>query len=393
MFFLYIPYGTDAPIYRLPIITVVMIVINIAVFAMFSFAMFTEEQIRPYMLEMGNGLHPVQWLTANFLHADIFHLIGNMVFLWVFGPVIEGRMGVFKMLGIYFGIAIVFGALFQISTLWCEPNDALGASGVIFGLAAMSLIWAPENKVYGYVIFWFLRFAFVKNTETEISIIVGFFAVLQVLWSLFFGSGLLGELGHVLGAILGLALAIGLLRLKLVDCEYQDIFSVWSGAKERAESEENRADVIQRRENRQKERQKRENLLSEEIEWAIQNQTPLPAYLIAQRKEKEFSEWTLPQDLHLKMIGQLLAGKHWTEATASMRQYVERYQEQASFVRIMLAQALLSQNKPGGAMRVLGSIPIREVGADQQSAITKIQKKAEIMHRKNLEEGIYEMDL
>ena len=387
MIFLYIPYGTDAPIYRLPIITVVMIVINIVVFVMFS-----REQIEPYMLEMGNGLQPVQWLTANFLHADFFHLLFNMLFLWVFGPVIEGRMGALKMLAIYLGIAIVFGALFQIVTLGLE-GSALGASGVIFGLAAMSFIWAPESKVHGFLIFWFFRYGFVKDTETEISLVVGFFAVLQVSGSLLFGNNLLGELGHILGAILGLALAIGLLKLKFVDCEYQDIISVWSGAKERAESEEKRADAIERRETRQQAKQKRQNLLSEEIELAIQNQTPLPAFIIAQRKEMEFSDWTLPQDLHLKMIGQLLAGKHWTEATAAMRQYVERYQEQASFVRIMLAQALISQNKPGGAMRVLDSIPLQEVGAEQQSAISKIQKKADAMHRKNLAEGIYEMDL
>ena len=392
MIFLYIPYGTDAPIYRLPIITVVMIVVNIAVFVMCT-VMLTGEQIEPYMLEMGNGLHPVQWLTANFLHTDFFHLLFNMIFLWVFGPVIEGRMGALKMLAIYLGIAIVFGMTVQMLTLGQDPGVRLGASGVIFGLAAMSFIWAPESKVHGLLIFWFFRYGFVKDTETEISLVVGFFAVLQVLWSLFFGGGLIAELGHIVGAILGLTLAIGLLKLKFVDCEYHDIFSVWSGAKDRAESEEKRADVIERRETRLQAKQKRQNLLSEEIELAIQNQTPLPAFIIAQRKENEFSDWTLPQDLHLKMIGQLLAGKHWTEATTAMRQYVERYQEQASFVRIMLAQALLSQNKPGGAMRVLDSIPFQEVGAEQQSAISKIQKKADAMHRKNLEEGIYEMDL
>ena len=386
MIFLYIPYGTDAPIYRLPIMTVVMIVINIA-----AFALFTGEQIEPYMLEMGNGLHPIQWLTANFLHADFFHLLFNMLFLWVFGPVIEGRMGAFKMLAIYLGMALMFGTLFQIVTLGLD-GSALGASGVVFGLAAMSFIWAPDSKVHGLLIFWFFRYGVVKDIETEISLVVGFFAVLQVVGSLLFGNNFLGELGHILGAILGLALAIGLLRFKFVDCEYQDIFSAWSGAKERAESEDEQADIIQRRENRQQERQKRQHLLSEEIGLALNNATPLPAYIIAQRKEREFTDWTLPQDMHLKMIGQLLAGKHWTEATAAMRQYVERYQEQASFVRIMLAQALLSQNKPGGAKRVLDSIPFHEVGAEQQSAITKIQKKAETMHQKNLAEGIYEMD-
>jgi thioredoxin-like negative regulator of GroEL len=92
------------------------------------------------------------------------------------------------------------------------------------------------------------------------------------------------------------------------------------------------------------------------------------------------------------MIQQLLAGKHGTEAIASMRQYLERHQEQASFVRMMLVQALLAQNRPEAAIDALDSIPLQEVGAEQQSAISKIRTKAEAMHLKNLAEGVYEVD-
>lgn len=385
--FLYIPYGTDAPIYRLPSMTIVLIVINTVVFLLF-----TQDQLQPYMLVLGDGLRPLQWLTAHFLHADVFPFVFNMLFLWVFGPVVEGRVGALRMSAIYLGIAVFCGAIMQALMLRLEPNVALGASGVIFGLAAMSFIWAPESKVHGLVIFWFIRYASVKVTETDISLVVGFFAVLQVLWSLFFGNNQVGELGHIVGAILGLVLAIGMVWLRFVDCEYHDIFSIWSGAQERANNETVQADVVQRREERQQEKQKRQKLLSDEIERALQNQTPLPAFIIAQRKEREFTDWTLPQDLHWTMIQQLLASKHWTEAIPSMRRYLERHQEQASFVRLMLVQALLAQNRPEAAIDVLESIPLQEVGAEQQSAISKIRTKAETMHRKNLEEGVYEVN-
>ena len=380
MFVFYIPYGTDAPVYRVPIVTIAMIVINVLVFFMF-----TREQIEPYMLAMGDGLHPVQWLTTNFLHADIFHLGFNMLFLWVFGPVVEGRLGNYKMLAFYLGIAIFFGLTVQIMTLGQEPGLRLGASGVIFGLAAMSFVWAPESKVHGYLIFWFFRWIRVHDTETEISIIVGFFAVLQVLWSCLFGSGLIGELGHITGAAIGLISAIVLLKMKIVDCEYKDIISVYTGAKERAEAEEEK----QRQEERKQKQEKRQSGLVEEVALALKNQTPLPAFIIAGRIEREFPEWTLPRELHLKVIQQLLAGKHWEEATISMRQYLERHREQSSFVRMMLAQALLAQNKPGAAIKVLDSISVQESGTEQ--AIQKIRAKAEAMHRKNMDEGVYEI--
>jgi predicted Zn-dependent protease len=154
---------------------------------------------------------------------------------------------------------------------------------------------------------------------------------------------------------------------------------------ERAEIEANKPEAIKRRTEK---RQKRKTLLAEEIELALQNQTPLPAFIIAQRKEREFPDWTLPQELHLTMIQQLLGGKHGTEAITAMRQYLGRHQEQSVFVRLMLVQALLSQNKPSTALKVLNDIP--PDAPEQQSAIPKIRSKAEAMHQKNLDEGLYE---
>jgi len=116
----------------------------------------------------------------------------------------------------------------------------------------------------------------------------------------------------------------------------------------------------------------------------------LPAFIIAQRKEREFADWILPQELHLKMIQQLLGGKHWTEATSSIRQYLERHQEQSVFVRLMLTQALLTQNKPSAALKALDAISPE--APEQRSAIPKIRAKAEAMHQKNLDNGFYEVD-
>jgi len=75
-----------------------------------------------------------------------------------------------------------------------------------------------------------------------------------------------------------------------------------------------------------------------------------------------------------------------------MRQYLARHQGQAVFVRLMLAQAFLVQNKPKAAIKALDDIVLEELVAEKQSAIPKIRAKAEAMHRKNLEEGVYELD-
>jgi len=384
--FLYLPYGTDAPIYYRPIVTIAMIVINVLVFFMF-----TQEQVASYMLAVGAGLHPVQWLTTNFLHADIFHLASNMIFLWIFGLVVEGKLGTFRMLAVYLGIGILYGATTQIMMLGQDPTFCLGASAVIFGLAAMALIWAPANRIDALLIVWFGFYLRSKNFDAKISVLVGIFLALDIAMLLLVGGALSTPLLHLVGAIVGAIVGIVMLKMNYVDCEHWDIISVWKGEnlltdEERAAIEEKKPENIKRREEA---RLKHKNLLTEEIELALTNKKPLPAYIIAQRKEREFPEWFLPQELHLKMIQQLLVDKHLEAATASMRQYLERHREQSSFVRIMLAQALLTQNKPGAAIKVLDSISMQEAGTEQ--AIQKIRAKAEAMHRKNMDEGFYEM--
>ena len=394
----YFPYGTDAPIYYRPIVTIAIIVLNYIFYVITAagpFGSIDYEFAKPCILALGtgSGLNPLQWITSNFLHANFFHYLFNMIFLWVFGLIIEGKLGPVKMLIVYLGIGIFKGAAMQIMMLGQEPTYSLGASSVIFGLAMMSLIWAPRNELFGLLIVWFI-FARFKYLNIKVWIAVCVLLTLQIVGLLLLGGGLSSQMLHLTGAIVGLIAALVMLKMKLVDCEHWDIISVWKGEnlwtdEERAKIEENKPAAIKRR---QEKRQKRQNLLTEEIELALAHQTPLPAFLIAQRKEREFSEWTLPQELHLKLIQQLLAGKHWTEAILSMRQYLERHQEQSSFVRLMLAQTLLSQNKPRAAMKVLDGISPQETGAEQQSAIQKIRTKAEAMHQKNLEEGIYEME-
>lgn len=141
-----IPYSTNAPIYHYPVATVAFIVINALVF--FTLCMGMEEKsiddveyfvdgsgerigindvrlklesmsetetvtymqgLKPVLtesnqwseellLQYGKGLRPWQWITSMFMHADLGHLLGNMIFLWAFGLLLEGKMGWFSFL-------------------------------------------------------------------------------------------------------------------------------------------------------------------------------------------------------------------------------------------------------------------------------------------------------
>ncbi len=104
----------------------------------------------------GDVARPDQWvvvpeeatlLTYAFLHADIWHLAGNMVFLWVFGDNVEDALGHWRFVLFYCLCAIGAGAL----QFWLTPESTahtIGASGAVAGIVAAYLILHPRVRVW-----------------------------------------------------------------------------------------------------------------------------------------------------------------------------------------------------------------------------------------------------
>jgi len=217
-----LPINTDAPIYHFPWVTIGLIVANTAAFAAWMAAGAPPE----WMLVYGDGLHPVQWVSSVFLHGGPFHLVGNMFFLWAFGLVVEGKLGWWRFLTLYLGLTVVSCFIEQLAMLGYEGDvfdggapGSLGASGVIFGLMAMALVWAPKNDMTVFMLLFYQPLVF----EASILAFCGFYLVWQVvLVALLDWSAVL----HMLGAVLGLAAGLVMLKANWVDCEGWDIFAV-----------------------------------------------------------------------------------------------------------------------------------------------------------------------
>lgn len=91
------------------------------------------------------------FITYSFLHGDIFHLGGNMLFLWVFGDNVEDAMGHVKYL-IFYMLCAVAGAAFH---GFVDPNSQvplIGASGAIAGIVAAYLMLHPRVKIWVIVL-------------------------------------------------------------------------------------------------------------------------------------------------------------------------------------------------------------------------------------------------
>ena len=92
------------------------------------------------------------YVTYSFLHGDIFHLGGNMLFLWVFGDNVEDALGHVKFL-IFYLLCAIAGALFHGVLAPLSQVPLIGASGAIAGVVTAYLILHPRVKI------WILVFA------------------------------------------------------------------------------------------------------------------------------------------------------------------------------------------------------------------------------------------
>ena len=218
-----IPLSTDAPIYHWPWMTLVLIGVNFLAFLLTG----RGAQPEGWMLTFGQGLHPVEWLANNFLHFGILHFIGNMIFLWSFGIVVEGKLGWWRFLLLYLLIGIAGGAIVQAAMLGqigADPPGSGGASLCIYGLLAICIVWAPKNEMDCFLLLGY------RALMIELSILTlgGIYVTLQVLGAWWNGFRMSSAMLHLTGAALGFGAGLALLRLRLVDCENWDLMAVWN---------------------------------------------------------------------------------------------------------------------------------------------------------------------
>ncbi|TWT83754.1 Rhomboid family protein [Planctomycetes bacterium CA13] len=222
---LFVPYSTDAPLYHWPIATGSIIAVNVIVFFATTFQAMCGnieyESLHWLILEF-NQINPFQWVSQAFMHADFSHLLGNMFFLWAFGVVVEGKIGGVVFTILYFAMTAIDGAMVQIPMFVLSgESGALGASGVIFALMMIALIWAPENEISCF--YWFFRL--VGSVDIRIITLAVTFVFMQVAFLFLNGFSMSSEMLHMIGAVIGTPVGFLMLRQGWVDCEGWDVVS------------------------------------------------------------------------------------------------------------------------------------------------------------------------
>jgi membrane associated rhomboid family serine protease len=189
-----------------PVVTIGIIIINFFVFALElkgGDAFVLKWSAVAANITAGHGWITI--LTAMFMHGSWMHIIGNMVFLWAFGPEIEDAMNPMRYLAFYLiGGVVAMCAQIAASPTSTIPN--LGASGAIAAVMGAFLVTYPRDEIRSLLII----FIFVRVTMIPAALLIGFWFLIQLFNA---GSvatvqtGGVAYLAHVGGFIFGAAAA------------------------------------------------------------------------------------------------------------------------------------------------------------------------------------------
>ncbi len=193
---------------RTPVVTLLIIVINVLVF-IWELGADDATTLRWTVVpaQLSQGARWITALTSMFMHGGFMHIIGNMVFLWAFGPEVEDTMGrgrfvVFYLLG---GLAATIA---QVALNPASTVPQLGASGAIAAVMGAFLVTYPRDKIK---VVWFLWFFFMV-TYIPAFVLVGIWLLTQFLNQA--GSvvqantgGGVAYMAHIGGALFGIITA------------------------------------------------------------------------------------------------------------------------------------------------------------------------------------------
>lgn len=444
-----IPINTDAPLYHFPYATIGLIIVNVVCFAATGFAM-NDRLLDPWLLEYGNGINPLEWITAAFAHGGFGHLIGNMFFLWGFGLVVEGKLGWRRFVPLYLAMAAAWGAGVDLLTvhrtdayvlknelevesieqlrqqlqsiapeeLGAETTEhladeilsrakgrCLGASGVIFGLMAISLVWAPKNEMH------LVGFLFFRPVSFDVTIMMFSFWYLGLnILELMFDQFSMGSSGlHMVGVAIGFGVGIVYLKKDWVDCENWDLFSVMSGKYGRfAEkdwglgshgrpdkvygdlpipeaADDPSAETATRARTARK--AKSQKALSQVNQLIDQNDYLTAADELFNLRLQD--ETTCPDMERTRRLALgLLQAQAFDEAELWLQEFIDRFPEENAWARIRMAQLLLTvRHRPNAALQNLKQLPAENLSEQLRALAKKIAATAKEQIRNGVEDA------
>src|SRR5258705_1561402 len=187
-----IPLRDIIPSRTTPVVTIALIAINVLVFL---FELSLGRGVDEFTLYYGLVPAAFWWITvftSMFLHGGLFHVAGNMLYLWIFGDNVEDRMGHGRFL-VFYLLCGIAAALAQTIAAPDSVVPMVGASGAIAGVMGAYFVLYPKSRIVTLIPLFF----FFQIVEVPAIFFLGIWFLMQFL------SGLGSIVGSLSGAPAG----------------------------------------------------------------------------------------------------------------------------------------------------------------------------------------------
>lgn len=362
-----------------------MVFLNIIVFAV---QLAAPEFMEQFILDYGS-FNPLTWLTSACMHGGFGHIIGNMVVLATCGWIIEGKIGWWRFIALYFVLAFISGGMIQTIMFFIGGSGALGASCVIYGMIAMILIWAPENTITILVVGWFFFNLINFTFEVALMIVCILLIALELLTAAYSGFAISSAVLHLFGVVPGAVVGFCMIKLRWVDCEGYDLISILSGKRGK------RVLTVQQEQEQNRIRKEEKASADEAFETS---QTMVDSYIakghfemafnryqVQHRRDKQFM---LSEKQFVAIINGLwpIENKR-SKAVSIIELYLKQYQALRVQMTLKIARYyLLEKHQPKKCGQLIKSIS-KEPLTDKQS---QFAKQLVLRARQMISDGVIE---
>jgi membrane associated rhomboid family serine protease len=206
-----IPLKTDSPLRSTPWVNWAIILANVIMFGVTTkwpevSEHYALSSVRPLLLN---------YFTYQFLHANIQHVLFNMLFLYVFGNNVNDRMGNLGYLAFYLAGGVFAG----ISYVFLDKGSIVGASGAIAAVIGAYLVLLPRSHVTIVYLLFFIGVAEIPS----IWLILSFF-LLDVIF--FHSADNVAHMAHIGGTLFGMGISMSLLTVHLLPRDQFDVLAL-----------------------------------------------------------------------------------------------------------------------------------------------------------------------
>jgi membrane associated rhomboid family serine protease len=209
-----LPIRTDSPLHRTPWMNWALIAANIVIFLGQQFAPAITQRFQLFPLDPS----PTRFVTYAFLHASWMHLLGNMLFLYIFGNNVNDKMGSVAYFGFYLAGAVVAAVVY---TLAAQRAPIVGASGAIAAVIGAYLVLFPRSHI----------------TILNIIYVIGVFEIASIWFILFWfafdvflnfaSNDNVAHVAHIGGTIFGFIVCVVLLLTRMLPRDQFDIVALF----------------------------------------------------------------------------------------------------------------------------------------------------------------------